>query len=62
MAMDHKKILDIVAQGLQQSDNAIYGNNDDMEEALSMYLGNPDGREIEGRSSVVSTDIADAIE
>jgi hypothetical protein len=30
--------------------------------ALGTYLGQPDGKEVEGRSTVVSTDVADAIE
>lgn len=41
-------------------------NSDDISsnrrDARSAYLGNPDGKEIAGRSSVVSTDVADAIE
>lgn len=36
--------------------------NGNREHALATYLGQPDGKEVEGRSKVISTDVADAIE
>ena len=43
------------------------GNENDFldanrKEALAAYLGQPNGKEVEGRSTVTSTDVADAIE
>jgi len=35
---------------------------DHLENSLNLYLGKPDGSEIEGRSQITSTDVADAIE
>jgi hypothetical protein len=61
---DEREILDIIANELSQSDggseNGFILSN--MKDALSYYMGAPNGREVEGRSSVVSTDVADAIE
>jgi hypothetical protein len=62
--LDDKRILSIVSQELNQSAG---GNENDFidanrQAALATYLGQPDGKEVEGRSSVVSTDVADAIE
>jgi hypothetical protein len=64
MALTEEKILSIVAHQLT---NSVGGDFDDSvstnrKNALSTYLGNPDGKEIAGRSRVVSTDVADAIE
>lgn len=57
------EILSIIASELSDSD---YGYNTStgytLEEPLSYYLGLPDGKEIPGRSTVVSTDVADCIE
>ena len=62
--LDEREILTIVANELSQSmggdeSGFISGNR---ENALAAYLGQPDGKEVEGRSTVVSTDVADAIE
>ena len=64
MALDDRQILNIISEELQQSAG---GNENDMidsnrQAALATYLGQPDGREVEGRSSIISTDVADAIE
>jgi hypothetical protein len=50
-------ILSIVGGHLADSDHA-----PDYITPLNYYLGNPNGKEVEGRSSVTSTDVADAIE
>ena len=55
--METREILSVIANELNDSQSFI-----DYEKPLDYYLGNPDGREVEGRSSVVSTDVADAIE
>lgn len=64
MELDERQILNIVATELQQSaggnDNGFIDAN--RQAALATYLGQPDGKEIDGRSKVVSTDVADAIE
>lgn len=64
MALDEKQILNYVAVELQQSAGG--SENDsidaDRQAALATYLGQPNGKESEGRSSIVSTDVADAIE
>lgn len=58
------EILNYITQELQSAS----GGDDsdaiqaDREKALSYYLGQPNGREQEGRSAVTSTDVADAIE
>ena len=62
--LDDDQILNLVENELYQS---IGGNesgfiNGNRENALAAYLGQPDGKEVEGRSTIVSTDIADAIE
>ena len=57
-------IISIITSELSLSDGSSYnGNNSEsLEQSLSTYLGLPDGTEIEGRSQIVSTDVADAIE
>ena len=55
--LDDRDILGLVAQELAQAE--VYTN---WQYPLDYYLGNPNGLEIEGRSQVVSTDVADAIE
>lgn len=64
MALTDEKILRIVSSELSNSvgggeDDSIDGNR---QAALACYLGQPDGKEQEGRSTIVSTDVADAIE
>ena len=64
MALSKDKILEIINGHLQDTNgtqtNEVGEVN--LEDSLSLYLGRPDGKEIEGRSHVVSTDVADAIE
>ena len=62
--LDESQILNIVGQELSDASG---GNENDFIEgnrqaALATYLGQPDGKEVEGRSAIVSTDVADAIE
>ena len=54
--LDDRDILGLVAQELAQAE--VYTN---WQYPLDYYLGNPNGLEIEGRSQVVSTDVAVAI-
>lgn len=58
--LSNDDILTIVSQELDLAEEGT--ETSDYEEALDYYLGNPDGREVEGRSSVTSTDVADSIE
>ena len=62
--LDDANILHIVSQELSQSaggnENEFIDSN--RKDALSYYLGSKLGNELDGRSQVVSTDIADAIE
>lgn len=62
--LDKSEILAIIASELSQSDSASFNStsNENLEQSLSYYLGKPDGKEIAGRSTVVSTDVADCIE
>lgn len=57
-------ILSIVSSELSLSASSTYNGtgNVALEESLKVYLGLPDGTEIEGRSQISSTDVADAIE
>ena len=62
--LDEDSILSIVAAEMSQAATGSFvteidGNRQD---SLDYYLGNPRGDEQEGRSQVVSTDVADAIE
>jgi len=62
--LDDRQILNIIGEELQQSSG---GNENDFidanrQRALATYLGQPDGNEVEGRSTITSTDVADAIE
>jgi hypothetical protein len=62
--LDEKQILNIIANELSYS---VGGSENEYIEgqrqaALGAYLGQPDGKETEGRSKIVSTDVADAIE
>ena len=64
MAMSEREILSTISNELC---SAIGGSengsvNGDRQAALATYLGQPTGTEVEGKSSVVSTDVADAIE
>jgi len=56
-------ILQIISDELANAIGSTSSNSKSFyEEALGLYLGDKDGKEVEGRSHVVSTDIADAIE
>lgn len=55
--MDNSQILAIVGDQLSQAQTYT-----DLQTPLDYYLGNPNGKEVEGRSQVTSTDVADAIE
>lgn len=55
--MEERTILRVIANEMSNSQRHI-----DYETPLDYYLGNPDGKEVEGRSTVVSTDVADAVE
>jgi hypothetical protein len=55
--MEEKTILRIIANEMSNADIMA-----DYKTPLDYYLGNPNGKEIEGRSTVVSTDVADAVE
>ena len=61
--MSESSILSIVTREL---DNALSfdseSDSSDMEKALDYYKGKPNGKEVQGKSSVTSTDVADAIE
>lgn len=61
--LEDSEILAIVASELARANYSTtdqgYGQ---LEESMSYYLGLPNGSEIEGRSAVTSTDVADAIE
>ena len=56
------EILAIITSELSQSNDVQYTGSTPLEESLSYYLGRPNGTEVDGRSQVVSTDVADAIE
>jgi len=62
--LSKEDILTIVSSELSLADSSTYNGvgNVSLEESLSYYLGLPNGTEVEGRSQVVSTDVADAIE
>lgn len=69
MKLKDEDILNIVRQELSQaatfgsrSPNASQGSLSDIETPLEYYLGLPNGTEVEGRSQIMSTDVADAIE
>lgn len=56
-------ILTIIQSELSNSDQSSgQGGVVSLKDSLSYYLGLPNGTEVEGRSQVVSTDVADSIE
>ena len=57
MKMNEQDILDAVTAELE---NSAYIHN--LQASLSYYLGRPNGTEVQGRSTVTSTDVADVIE
>jgi hypothetical protein len=64
MALDNDQILSVVSSELRlasggEENDSLDGNR---QAALAAYLGQKSGNEKPGRSSVVSTDVADAIE
>jgi hypothetical protein len=67
--MDDAAILSVIQNELDQS--IAFGSSTgfvsttttiDIETPLKYYLGLPDGNEVEGRSRIISTDVADAVE
>ena len=62
--LDKDDILAIITSELSLADSSTYNGvgNVSLEESLSYYLGQPNGTEVEGRSQVTSTDVADSIE
>lgn len=62
--LDDTNIVNIISNELNQASGGI--ENDIIEgqrqAALAAYLGQPNGKEVEGKSSIISTDVADAIE
>lgn len=62
--LEKDEVLEIIQNELSQSDYSTWNGtqSNDLEESLGIYLGRPDGTEIEGRSQIMSTDVADAIE
>ena len=64
MALDERQILNIVAEELSQASGGSEHDSVDAnrKNALAAYLGQKDGKEAEGRSHIISTDVADAIE
>lgn len=56
-ALDERDVLAIISNELSLADQGL-----DFQTPLDYYVGNPNGREMEGRSSVISTDVADAVE
>lgn len=61
--MDDSEILSIISSELSAAN---YSDTDEgsgqLEQAMSYYLGLPNGTEVDGRSAVTSTDVADSIE
>lgn len=55
--MNDSEVLALISNELRDADQ-----NFDYKAPLDYYLGNPDGKEVEGRSQVTSTDVADAVE
>lgn len=60
--MNEEDILTAVTNQLSLASSEPNDGNISNEKALELYLGLPDGKEVEGRSQVTSTDVADAIE
>ena len=61
--LDEDEILSIISSELARANYSTtdqgYGQ---LEESMAYYLGRPNGTEVDGRSTVTSTDVADAIE
>jgi len=64
MRLSEEDILSYIVAELSNASGSFEGDNieNNRRDALATYLGQPDGKESEGRSKVVSTDVADAIE
>jgi len=65
--IDDAFVLSVINNELEQTlsfspNNFSSGTSIDIETPLNYYLGRPDGTEVEGRSQVTSTDVADCIE
>lgn len=63
-ALDDAQILNIISQELSDASGGVESDfiDGNRQAALGAYLGQPLGNEVEGRSKVISTDVADAIE
>lgn len=59
--LSDEQLLALIGSELSASDDSGYLQKN-REDALSYYLGNPNGKEVKGKSTVTSTDVADAIE
>jgi len=61
---EEDRVLNIIGAELQQATNGTYTSEIDhnREQALDYYMGNLPGPAPDGRSQVVSTDVADAVE
>jgi hypothetical protein len=55
------QVLSIIANELSNSDITT-NTSPSLQQPLEYYLGRPNGTEVEGRSQLVSTDVADAVE
>jgi hypothetical protein len=60
--LDEKQILGIIRSELDNSIDFSSDKSADLDKSLKYYTGAPNGREKPGKSSVTSTDVADAIE
>lgn len=59
--LEDREILEIIATQLSDANTSSFNINN-LRLPLEYYLGLPNGTEVEGRSTIVSTDVADAIE
>ncbi len=64
MKITEDEILSYIQVELSNSTGGVSGDSieSNRRAALATYLGQPNGKEVEGRSHVISTDVADAIE
>lgn len=62
--LTEEEILNIVSAEMSQASTGAFNTEIDgnREDSLDYYLGNPRGDEEDGRSQIVSTDVADAVE
>ena len=63
MSMDNDQLGSVVSREITESLNHFDTEfSQDRIDALDYYLGRPLGNEVEGRSSVISTEVADVVE